>query len=73
MRRFRYICGGDEGRRDVGSLTTGGRGALIVGRRLLASWGVSARMEAEYGGGSLSTPSATLCRLVLGAGAPLTI
>jgi hypothetical protein len=30
-------------------------------------------MDAEYGGGSLSTLSATLFRLVLGAGAPLTI
>ena len=30
-------------------------------------------MDAEYGGGSRSTLSATLCKLVLGAGAPLTI
>jgi hypothetical protein len=37
MRRFRYICGGDDGRRDVGSLRTGGRGALRASNRSFAS------------------------------------
>jgi hypothetical protein len=70
MRRFRYICGGEDGRRDVGSLRTGSRGcAFIVGNRSFAS----CMIEAEYGGGSRSTLSATLFRLIFSEGAPLTI
>lgn len=73
MRRFKYICGGDDGRRAVGSLMTGGRGVLMVGSRSFASWGPCASIEAEYGGGSLSMLSASLFTFVLGGGAPLTI
>ena len=72
MRRLRYICGGDDGRRVVGSLMAGGRGVFMVGNRSFASWGLSASIEAEYGGGSLSMLSATLFTLVFGGGAPFT-
>lgn len=59
MRRFRYICGGEEGRSEVGSLgACGGRGVLRAERRSLASW--------EAG-------DITWSMLMFGGGAPLTI
>jgi hypothetical protein len=63
IRRFRYICGGEDGRRDVGSdVTRGGRGALRD----------ASRSFALCGGGFAKAEAATSWTEVFGAGAPLT-